>query len=404
MKHNVTGSTVNWVRYFSLPCLNGTVANARANYLVEDPASGNICVVGTIQQNAIPGSCRNSFLAKFNSAGVLLWLHVYSFTAGTGVDFNSIKPTGMANDYMITGTIASPAPVTNRVLLMRVSTGGGAPVTVFSNVLFSTGPTPNYPVQDQYGFDVITRTSTPNLEYYVAGMTVYTGGATDGHVFKTNGVGAPTKVMLYGSVYSDHLSAIDWIDIPGSTIRGIADFGKFKYLSTPGILPIDRSWLVKSYFNLVSGCNEIVDSPQHFSINLVHTLFQPNILTAFTKDTLDAQYVNCLTKILCWANNVAGGSNVKIPSAVSQITGEKFNLYPNPAFGNELTIDIRSDIAETVNVKLFDALGNVAGEFEAILGEGINTVKVDLSEAAKGWYVVQVTSSDGIYRSKLIRE
>lgn len=404
MKHNVTGSTVNWVRYFSLSCINGLVANARATYLVEDPASGNICVVGTMQQNVTPGGCRSSFLAKFSSAGVLLWLHVYSFTAGSGVDFNSIKPTEIPNTYIITGTVGTPAPVSNRILLFRVAAGGAVPVTVFSNVLFSAGPSPNFPVQDQFGYDVITRTSAPNIEYYIAGMTTYTTGKTDGHVFKTTGGGTGIKTMLYGSVYDDRLSAIDWIDIPGSTVRGIADFGKFEYLAIAGTPPRDRSWLVKSYFNLVSGCNEIVDSPQHFSINLVNTLFQPNVLTAFTIDTLAVQYVNCFTKVLCWATVLAGGSNAKIPAAAEQIAGDKFTVFPNPLTGDAISIDIRSLVSETASVKIFDALGNVIDDFNVDLHEGINTLQADLTGAAKGWYIVQVTSSDGIYRSRFVKQ
>jgi hypothetical protein len=399
IKHNATGSTVYWARYFTLPCNTGA-GNARATYLVDDPAGGNICMVGTI--GATGAGCRQSFIMKMTRAGVLTWLYIYSYPNGSGLDFNSIKPTEMANQYIITGTVAIPASLNDRILLFRVNTAGAAPAQVFANILYSNGPTPNFPVTNQHGLDVILRTS-PNLEYYVCGQTVYNGGSTDGVIFKTNSAGVPSAARLYGGAGMDQLNAIDWLNIAGAGGNGLASFGQYDYFGVAGTSPKHRSWLLKSYFNLVTGCNEVVDTPHYVTIFLANALYQPTVLTSFIADTLSYVTTKCKQSILCWNTTVPGGSNTRIPSMLSENNSSKINIYPNPLSSDEFNLEIPASSDGIAEIKIMDAAGRIVDEMELKLFEGTN-FKVNMSENSKGLYFVDVITSEGSFVNKLLKE
>ncbi|HKR03760.1 MAG TPA: T9SS type A sorting domain-containing protein [Bacteroidia bacterium] len=402
MKHDATGSVINWVKYFSIPCTAGQT-NTRANYVIDDPATGNVCVVGTIDSSAT-GGCRQSFIMKMTRAGVFLWLHLYVYPNGTGIDFNSIKPTELANEYIIAGTVGLPAPLNDRVLLFRVNTAGNVPNQVFANIMYTNGPTPNYPIQKQKGLDATQRINGTAVTYFVCGETQYAFGTTDGIIFKTNGNGVPTAARLYGSTSNDRLNAIDQLNTSGASGAGLASFGKSGYTGTAGTSAKDRSWLVKSYFNLVSGCNEIYDSTHSVAVTLSHTALQPTLLTAYIADTLSAQMVACKQSVLCWATTVAGGSNLRSASDESLIDLPGFNVYPNPLAVDEVTIELFSETSSVAMLNIIDATGRIVHESQVQLSEGSNRIKADMSRNSKGWYVLQLVTNEGSYMSKLLKE
>lgn len=403
MKHDATALNVYWAKYFNLPCPVGAIGDARATYLIDDSASGKVIVIGTIQTSQ---GCRNSFLARFTSGGVLDWCYIYS--AVGGIDFNSIKATEVPNEYIIAGTVNLPAPTNDRVLLFRVKTTGASPVTIFSNVLFSNGPSSNFPIDNQYGYDVCERILPGKKEYYVTGMTSYNFGSTDGHVFKCDSLGNPINpngVMLYGGPNADRLNAIDWINSLGTPGDGLATFGKYSQPGgIPGFFPADKSWYIKSYFNLISGCNEIADSALVAPVSLSKFLFNPTVFTVFTKDTATAPYVNCTKKTLCWAINLVGGSNLKVPQNDFVNNGSIINVYPNPLATGELTISFNSGINEKISIEVMDMTGKLIRVTTAMAYEGANEFKVDLSEVYQGCYIVRVTTSSGVSQKKILKE
>lgn len=69
------------------------------------------------------------------------------------------------------------------------------------------------------------------------------------------------------------------------------------------------------------------------------------------------------------------------------------HVYPNPARGNQAFIDIESDIAQHVNIGVYDTLGRLmlsqAGEFVA---PGSSSVNLDLSVLSPALYIVRLSN------------
>ncbi|MEM9983626.1 MAG: T9SS type A sorting domain-containing protein [Bacteroidota bacterium] len=82
---------------------------------------------------------------------------------------------------------------------------------------------------------------------------------------------------------------------------------------------------------------------------------------------------------------------------VDEPTAQALRLYPNPA-QQEVTIDLPTDIQEA-EVQVFDMKGAVV--LEQHVSQGHSTLDV---EALRGIYLVQVRSSDKVWRSKLLVE
>ncbi|WP_415867211.1 T9SS type A sorting domain-containing protein [Thalassobellus suaedae] len=72
-------------------------------------------------------------------------------------------------------------------------------------------------------------------------------------------------------------------------------------------------------------------------------------------------------------------------------------MYPVPAF-NKITIDTKEIGIKTIS--LFDFNGKKIDSFQA--QPQINTI--DVSNYAKGFYILQVKSEDGILNKKIIIE
>ncbi|MBL7923544.1 MAG: hypothetical protein JNL88_05050, partial [Bacteroidia bacterium] len=186
MKHNASGSVVNWVRKFSLPC--GTTASlAEATSVIDDSLSGNVVVIGHVRSASPSLACQNAFIARFSASGALHWLHFIASNNAANFNLQSIRATNAAQEYVITGSALNPANGKNGILLMRVNTAGAAPAFVFSKLISSPGPTPNFPVSQQAGYDVVSRKDSAGvLSYYVAGQTSYTFGSGDGTMLRAD--------------------------------------------------------------------------------------------------------------------------------------------------------------------------------------------------------------------------
>lgn len=397
MKHNSTMSTVSWVRKFNLPCGSATVGNAEATAVIDDGTSGSVVVIGNIKSNAVPVNCQSAFIAKFSSGGVLQWLRIVGAINSTALSLQSIRESDVDGEYMITGSVGV-AGSGDRILLMRVNTSGAAPVVVFARAILSAGPTPNFPVSAQYGYDVVTRKDSAILEYYVAGATHYTFGQTDGFLLKTNNAGIPLNIRFYLGNGNEGLNAIDQTNQYGTPGNGIAAFGRYDKTFAAGIAPANRSWMVKSYFNLVTGCNEISDNPTSVTLNMSFNAFTPSFVTTFTKDSLQWQYGSALTEVICWATTVAGGSNLRNSSqGMELVSGEQpaISAYPNPVAGNSLRLRIQAAKEEVVAVHLLDAMGRLLDEHNLLIQEGYNEADLDITELQSGICLIRITTADG---------
>ncbi|HKR04028.1 MAG TPA: T9SS type A sorting domain-containing protein [Bacteroidia bacterium] len=384
MKHNATGSVVNWVRYFKLPCYQGSQPNSSVAYsVVEDSATGNVCIAGSIS-----GSCGGAFLAKFTQAGNLEWLYIYS--ALNSLSFFSIKPTEIPREYIITGACVTPAGGGYKNLLFRVNTSGTEPVTIFAKALGASNPD----ISQVFGYDVCTRVKGQVIEYYVSGRTDrYYPWGSEGHIYKCDASGDPVQYMRYKNDTAHkhkyiYLKSIDWID--SGPYQGLAGFGYYLKHHGPGTPLIGVGWLVKSYFNLVDGCNETEDSATVETMVLNKWEYIPDMYTNYTIDTCGVTWTNGMAEEFCWETTVAGGTNSTDELSAGLTGNSQIHFYPNPASG-----DIYFNLAHC-NSKIHLTVIN-------FLGQQVADKIIDTNEA--GIYSMNVSLlKTGIYKVMLVND
>ncbi len=80
---------------------------------------------------------------------------------------------------------------------------------------------------------------------------------------------------------------------------------------------------------------------------------------------------------------------VEYPEGVSH----EVKVYPNPT-SDELYIEMLSDIQSTTSIKVMDMSGRVVKQAQSTTFDGLNTIKVSLSELTAGMYTIQVVTND----------
>lgn len=403
MKHNQDGSTIDWVRKFNLPC-SGVNGVAQAVAILDDAASGSVVLVGNVVQTSATGAqCVQPFIAKFSSTGALTWLRFINSTSINNISLQNIRPTNTAQEYVIVGSAISSTLANRRqVLFLRVNTSGAAPTNVLTRLIRSNGPTPNYPVQNQNGFDVVTRVDSLNsVSYYISGGTQLSGGSTDGLLIRLSNTSSPVFLRHYTGSGNENLYAIDRVENTVSG-RGIAAFGVFGVGATSASLR-NRSWLAKTYFNLVSGCNEVIDSPLSTVPSITYTAFTPTITNTFSTNTIVAQTSSGSQQTVCWATTISAGSNARISDEQSiSLSGnsiEGITVFPNPVIGSELTFRLISAQDQITHIQLSDVSGKIYADESLNLQSGENMGTVPVSDLPQGIYIVRFIAADGTSKS-----
>ncbi len=406
MKHNTSISTVNWVRTFSLPC-SGTIGNAQATSVIDDSASNTIVIVGNVTNAAGSPSCQTAFIAKYSSAGVLQWLNYVTAPNGTNFNFQSIRATNIAQQYVVTGSVNVPG-IGNRILLFVVKTGGAGPSTTFAKAIYSNGPSPNFPVASQVGMDVVTRIEPTKQEYYITGANQYTTNLSDGVIFKTNSNGVPLGAKLYSSSGKSLLYAIDYVSQPGLSGNGLAVFGNYVKPMGPQFPSNSLCWMGKTYFNLVGGCNEFDDGVFSLNLNIQYTAQTITFASAYVKDTLSVVNGSVLNDKICWATTLSAGSNTREAdepggSVSSNILDIK--LFPNPVNTSNAELFIEADSDAGVHIRVLDVLGKTKDEFRRDLISGRNELDLDVSNLSPGLYILQILDQNGSPKTlRFVRE
>ncbi|MBK8846670.1 MAG: T9SS type A sorting domain-containing protein [Bacteroidetes bacterium] len=409
MATNTTGSTVNWSRTYGVSCVFGAlVGNSVANSIAEDAGTGSVYAVG----NLTGQNCNNAFISRFTAAGVHVWTQIFQLP-NNGLQFTSIKPhPTIANSFIISGNCLNfgLGNVTSWPLILGINVAGAAPAIVFQNCLVAALPAP-FPVNGQItgmmANDLTSRLNpfNGNIEYFLAGTAVLQNGSTEGFTIKTTGVGIPISGQVYGNVATDGFNSIDRVGNGMMAGDGLVQFGYYN-TNLPNVVPPGntRCWLVKSYYNHVSGCNEkpIVVTSQ--IVNLLQGPFNPIINNVNLRDSMVAQQANGLAKTLCWANVIGTGSNMREPETNSISISNDIKLYPNPVDGDAiLTLQVRSDKNNTAVITIMDIKGAVIDQNIIDVSEGINETTIDHSQWQRGMYFVQVQLNDQSYRTKITK-
>ena len=401
MKTNSNGSTIYWTRYYDLLCASGAPSHTFATSLIQDPTSGNIFVVGYTTDFS-GGGCENGFISKFNNAGTHIYTRIYSDANINGLHFNSIKAVAsspgnyiIGGDYMVSNTSGG---FDLQPYFMTVNLAGAAPVVGLTQILYpSTLPGA---INHASGEDVTSRLNpnTSLFEYFITGRIQNFGAGTDGYIAKMGQTGNVMAIQKYGNLGKDGFHAIDAVG-NGSGVRdGLTAFGEYEDITNTN-LP-QGCWWAKPYYNLLSGCFDSTILCFQAIITVNSVPFTPTIGTTASTTPLTFSMLNCITKKLCMANSIAGGSNLRFNE---DMEGESIRLFPNPVNQSEaITLQVNAVNDETVSVDMYDIKGSLVNSLSVDCEEGINTFTLNALNLPSGIYTVRVSTANKVMHEKIV--
>lgn len=408
IRHNGTASTISWVKVFSIPIPYTNQTEVVS--VVEESSTGNIIVVGnalrvnpTFNETCLPENTSFPFIAKFNSSGTLIWCKVYDHLF-RGFYFSEIRPTNLAQEFIITGDYSSTCGNTSRSpALLRVNTSASTgPTFVFKTAMNKAIRT----LSTDYKFnstDVVTyQDSLGAISYYISGALGTTAsGVTnyDGYIIKADALGQFVSMRRYkeGSA-NERLVAIDNYRISGFGGSGPAAFG-FAEINAGNVTsaPNSKGWLVKSNLNLSTSCNDITDSLTSGVLEFIEVLISPvfsnatatstNLVVAGTQQNFRDQ---------CWSSSITIRQRPGNDASPDKID---LTVIPNPALGNKVSVFINTDREGDASLRVTNALYREVINKTIHVESGQNHQELDLSGMASGIYMIHLTTSDGIRKT-----
>ena len=77
------------------------------------------------------------------------------------------------------------------------------------------------------------------------------------------------------------------------------------------------------------------------------------------------------------------------------ILAQSVKLFPNPV---KTTLNMRSPIKKITKIEIYSVIGKKVLTFDN------NPVKMDIEELSSGLYLIKISSKDGVYITKFIKE
>lgn len=266
-----------------------------------------------------------------------------------------------------------------------------------------------FPVWFMRGYDAVCREKQSDdptdteYEFFVTGPIwedVYNG---DAFVFKLDAWGNPVNpngLFSYSTGWEETGVNVD-VNTSG-TADGVSMYATNEY--TPGS---EREiYIVKAYFNGVSGCNEEFEDLHHDGAELYTsaTLAVGSVPFGTARISL-SRVVPKIDTELCHNTSIPGGSNARV--APSEPAGDKHALVsPNPMGEGTGTamVDVKAEAAEEVSVTIYDMLGKQYYSGKFTLAAGINRLPVDISNSgmSSGMYTVKIAGTATNYNLLLL--
>ena len=155
-------------------------------------------------------------------------------------------------------------------------------------------------------------------------------------------------------------------------------------------------YMIKSYFNGVSGCNEVFNNPLLLG-GMPPNPMMPVVDVSKMVPTvnLSAVHYKLADVTLCFNPIIGGGSNARVaPDNGDKNANQAILVMPNPTAttSQEVKLEVNSDITGAVDVEIYDMLGKKHYNHQHTLVKGKNTLPIDLSTTtmAAGTYSVKM--------------
>ncbi|MFN8712646.1 MAG: T9SS type A sorting domain-containing protein [Bacteroidota bacterium] len=280
--------------------------------------------------------------------------------------------------------------------------------TVGSNwdvLIFKTDPTASTVVWNSqrnysangvnYGSSIISRQNSLGKWIYYVGGTAVNGlqGGSDMVMYMVDdSTGDALIEITYGTSeneYCDKISAFYNAPAEGITLYG----------TSTGILQGSpyNEYFVKSYFNGVSGCNEVTTSGI--------TIHHPCILTDYPISTTgDFKPINLLATVmssgtitvLCFNLTLTNGSNLRQAEVIESISYPA-SFFPNPVTLSNptLNLSLNSPTEQQIEIRITDMLGREVLNQQLVVAEGETLQQIQLpSGISAGVYNMSISGNN----------
>lgn len=391
MKLDVMSGAIIWSNIYDIP--HGSPISREVGMdIIENPynplGQPEAMIVGFAHGS---GASNDGFVIRVDAnTGVLNlpWAVMYG-TASSNDAFYSItvanSGAGGNQGFVIGGE--SNVNGNNDAWLIKVDPSGWG--TIWSNLYdYSFNPGSNENCRD-----VIERFSpiSGQYQYFMTGSTDngFFGGE-DVLVIKTDDLGNGLGEFTYGGANADRGAALDQYD--NTAADGLSTFAT----GDLGALGSTDFYLIKSYYDGNSGCNEYLSMP---NVSTGPGLYWEYYITDFNGFTPGAPLCSSSSVSdvqLCYNTTIPGASNARMAPAEPKGDKEAVVL-PNPmGQGSPVAfVELEADMPATVEVAIYDMLGKQYYNGSHTLVKGNNQLPLDISNAnmATGMYTVKVTGA-----------
>lgn len=250
------------------------------------------------------------------------------------------------------------------------------------------------PTKSLSGYDAVARPKgdDPNgTEYYVTGP--YWSNSTDGDafVFKLDNNGDPINpngLFLYNGGTVETGVNID-VNLAG-TADGIGMYAVNEYVPSPQ----KEVYIVKSYFNGVSGCNEYFEDLDRQVME-----FFPDFSEYVTSTSFSTTQVSLYSILadgdteLCHSTTISSGDNALVAPAEPK-GDEQGTVWPNPVqnTATNVVVEVFGQTPANVDIAIYDMLGReyYNGNFNIQKGHNRLPLNIAATNMAAGMYTVKV--------------
>jgi PKD-like domain/Ig-like domain CHU_C associated/GEVED domain/Secretion system C-terminal sorting domain len=214
-------------------------------------------------------------------------------------------------------------------------------------------------------------------------------------VYATNGCSnTATKTMLLIKIPQTAASITGPTDVCNETIVSY---------SCPTVNgATSYNWVVPSGVLIVAGAgtNAIdVDVTTFFGSGLVKVAPTNACGTASGKSL---SISGCVAPVAPNSNNLGNNNAVQTASMATSIIA---NVYPNPTIGN-FSIEIDSKVERTLEIEVYDMLGNQVISKQEKVGEGVSKYDLNIEGNHDGVYLIRVTDKDRkeLFKSNIVKQ
>ncbi len=392
---DVTGAILWAFSYNFDPTPTPTIsAYCRARQLCEDPKTGKIYVVGTLQDVATVTDIDGLAFA-LTSAGAILWSRSYNlasddeFKADRFTDDGNIIVGGHSN-FSPTG-----APMTN-MLLTKLKAADGT--ILFQTLLRATGATVAT-TYDSKCYDLVQGTAlTGSASYYLVGPVHRTDG-TFQLVYKTDGTGTGINNYQYNKMKIDSLFGVA-LETSGN--KGVVVASSI----TDPVSGFSDSHILKIYSNGAACTNYCPKNPPvNISIQMEQPQREVFINQLAISKSLTSKRYNYATVLMCNEKSIACGAfeNSVVAQAVKTNNPEKTVVYPNPV-RSILNVDLRGLTNRRYNLVITDITGKIMMTAPTETGLSKIITQIDVSRLQTGIYILIIKGNTTMPPIRFVKE